>query len=140
MTGAEMEYGCGRCGACCRWAGIVRVTAAEIERIAAYLGVSERAFVEAYTKLTETRSGLALTERPDGACVFLEGAAHCRIHAVKPGQCRDFPGLWRVPDLEQVCQARPCGPSSAQNPVQGKGVPGDGTRVGKPSADSHLCC
>ena len=99
-------FHCQRCGNCCRQPGEVRLTDAECVAIARMLGLSEPVFTERYTQLREDRGGLALVERPDGACVFLEGdPSACRIQAAKPQQCRDFPFTWRYENLEQVCPA-----------------------------------
>jgi Fe-S-cluster containining protein len=61
-------------------------------------------FVQRYARLSEDRRGLSLMERADHACVFLgEAPVSCRIQAVKPRQCKDFPGRWRYADLPAVC-------------------------------------
>lgn len=99
-------YECDRCTACCRWPGQVRLTNAEIGRIAAHLGLVETDFIERFTRLNATRTGLALTDQPSGACVFLDGE-DCRINTVKPQQCRDFPNLWNFPGFERICRAQP---------------------------------
>jgi hypothetical protein len=82
----------------------VRVSAAEITRIAAFLGLSEETFIQRHTRLQHDRRGLALMEQPDGACVFLEEGL-CTIQPVKPQQCRDFPNLWQYPGAEKFCRA-----------------------------------
>ena len=47
MTASPSEFHCRRCGACCRIPdGIVRVSDAEIARIAAFLGIPEVRFIE----------------------------------------------------------------------------------------------
>lgn len=97
---------CDRCTACCRWPGQVRISEAEIRRMAAHLGVTEADFIQRYTRLDASRTGLALMDQPGGACVFLEGG-DCRVQAAKPQQCRDFPNLWNFPGFERVCRARP---------------------------------
>lgn len=97
---------CQRCTACCRWPGEVRVTEAEITRIAGYLDLEEAAFIDRFTRLRQDRQGLALTDKPTGECSFLEGN-DCRIQAVKPQQCRDFPNLWTRPEAREHCQAIP---------------------------------
>jgi Fe-S-cluster containining protein len=97
---------CQRCTACCRWPGEVRLTDAEIARLAGFLGVSEAQFIQRYTRLRSDRRGLTLQEKPDGACVFLDGA-DCSVQPVKPQQCRDFPNLWNFPGFEQACRAIP---------------------------------
>ena len=97
---------CDRCTACCRWPGQVRLTDSEIARLAAHLGLAEPEFIERYTRLNSTRTGLALIDQADGACVFLEGN-DCRVNPVKPQQCREFPNLWNFPGFERHCRAQP---------------------------------
>ena len=97
---------CQRCTACCRWPGEVRLASGEISRLAAFRGQTESAFIQQFTRLTQDRQGLALQERPDGSCVFLEGS-DCAVQPVKPQQCRDFPNLWNFPGFEQTCRAIP---------------------------------
>lgn len=99
-------HNCQRCTACCRWPGQVRITTADVTRIAEFLRLSEHDFVQRYTRLQQDRHGLALQEKPDGACVLLEGNL-CAIQAVKPQQCRDFPNLWKYPEAEKFCRAVP---------------------------------
>ncbi len=97
---------CQRCTACCRWPGQVRLTDAEITRIAAFLKISEYDFIQRYMRLRSDRRGLVLQDQSDGACIFLEGDS-CAIQSVKPQQCRDFPNLWHYPGAEQFCHAIP---------------------------------
>lgn len=97
---------CQRCTACCRWPGQVRLSDAEISRIAAHLGMGESEFIERHTRLRADRGGLSLLEKPNGECEFLVGH-DCAIQPVKPQQCRDFPNLWNFPGFEQVCHAVP---------------------------------
>lgn len=99
-------FQCQRCTACCRWPGQVKITEAEISRMASHFGMTEEAFIEKHTRLNVSRTGLALQEQPDGACVFLDGE-DCRVQPVKPQQCRDFPNLWNFPGFERECQAIP---------------------------------
>ncbi len=97
---------CQRCTACCRWPGDVRLAEGEIARIAAFTGMTEVEFIQRFTRLTKDRRGLSLVEKPNGECVFLEGA-ECAIQSVKPQQCRDFPNLWNFPDFEKSCESIP---------------------------------
>ena len=99
-------YECQRCAACCRWPGQVRLTQPEINSISDALDVTVADFVDQYTRLRPDRKGLALNEKPNGECVFLE-SGRCSIQAVKPQQCRDFPNLWRNPGQNLQCQAIP---------------------------------
>jgi len=99
-------YECQRCTACCRWPGQVRLTDAEVARIATHLGLSETAFIQQHTRLRADRQGLSLLEKPNGECEFLVGN-DCAIQPVKPQQCRDFPNLWNFPGFEKSCHAIP---------------------------------
>ena len=99
-------YQCQRCTNCCRWPGDVKVTDAEVESIARYLGLPLEEFLQRYTRLRADRRGLSLTDHPDKSCIFLEGR-ECVINDVKPQQCRDFPNKWRFPGWRQVCEAVP---------------------------------
>lgn len=97
---------CDRCTACCRWPGQVRLSDAEIVRIAEHMGLTENEFIQGHTRLTAQRDGLALKDKADGSCAFLEDG-NCRIQDAKPQQCRDFPNLWNFPGFESVCRAKP---------------------------------
>ena len=98
-------YECDRCTACCRWPGQVKLTDEEITSIARFRGLTENEFIQNYTRLRPDRRGLALTDKANGECVFLEGAG-CAINPVKPAQCRAFPNLWNFPGFQEVCRAR----------------------------------
>ncbi len=75
-------------------------------RLAAFKGLGEVAFIQQYTRLTADRRGLALAEKANGECTFLEGM-DCAVQPVKPQQCREFPNLWNFPGFEKICQAIP---------------------------------
>ncbi len=106
FCGVPIFHECQRCTACCRWPGQVRLTDAEITRLAAFkqLGVGD--FIGQFTRLTADRQGLSLLERPNGECIFLVGD-DCSVQPVKPQQCRDFPNLWNFPGFEKTCRAIP---------------------------------
>ena len=97
------SFHCVRCGACCRWEGPVRVSEQEVDAIAAYLNIPVRDFIRDHTVLTPDRRSLSLRENPDGSCCYYDPAAGCRIQAVKPKQCRDFPLKWNFPGWEKLC-------------------------------------
>ncbi len=73
----KVHYQCQRCTNCCKWPGF---------------------------RLRPNRDGLALTDKPNGECIFLEGR-DCRVQPVKPGQCRGFPNTWNFPGWREVCEA-----------------------------------
>jgi Fe-S-cluster containining protein len=73
--------------------------------MAGHLGLSENEFIQTYTRVNSDRSGLALHDKENGECIFLDGN-DCRVNPVKPQQCRNFPNLWNFPGFEQVCRAK----------------------------------
>ena len=98
------EFKCRMCGACCRIKdGIVRVSDAEIARIAAFLGMDEAEFIAHETEVAPDRKSLILKSRPDGSCAYLTEDNLCRINPVKPEKCRTFPFEWTNPDSSSVC-------------------------------------
>jgi Fe-S-cluster containining protein len=99
-------YECERCTACCRWPGEVRLDDGEIARISAFLGVSEVEFIQKHTRVTQDRRGLALEDKANGECIFLQGQ-DCLVQPVKPRQCKEFPNLWNFPGFREVCRAIP---------------------------------
>ncbi|MEO5802499.1 MAG: YkgJ family cysteine cluster protein [Verrucomicrobiota bacterium] len=99
-------YECQRCTACCRWPGQVVLTDAEITKLAAFKNLIEFDFIQQFMRLTEDRRGLALKDKPNGECIFLDGN-DCAVQSVKPQQCRDFPNLWNFPGFEKFCKALP---------------------------------
>ena len=98
-------YECDRCTACCRWPGQVKLTDAEIAAMARFLSMSEEEFIQQYTRLHTSRTGLALEDKPNGECIFLDGNG-CRVNPVKPQQCRNFPNLWNFPGFREICRAK----------------------------------
>lgn len=98
-------YVCQRCTACCKWPGDVRLEDDEILPIARHLGLSEEEFLNRYVRLRTNRQGLSLIEKENHECIMLDGDS-CRIHAVKPEQCRGFPNKWNFPGWQKVCDAK----------------------------------
>ena len=106
-------YQCQRCANCCRWPGFVKISDAEITAISRFLGMNEDEFIQNLTRLRPQRDGLALIDKANGECVFLDGR-ECRIQAVKPEQCRGFPNTWNFPGWQTVCEALPLPAASCQ--------------------------
>ncbi|MEJ5329584.1 MAG: YkgJ family cysteine cluster protein [Desulfobaccales bacterium] len=80
---------CRQCGECCRGVGGILVTPAEMEALAAYLGLEVAVLKRDY--LVDTPLGWQVAS-PGGACIFLAGGL-CRVHPVKPRICRQWPYL-----------------------------------------------
>lgn len=106
MLEPGVRYVCQRCTACCRWPGQVVLSEAELSRLARFKGLSEFEFIQEWTRLRADRKGLALKDKPDGTCIFLEGD-NCAVQSVKPQQCRDFPNRWNFSGFEKFCKAIP---------------------------------
>ena len=75
-------------------------------RMAQFLSLSEQEFIDQYTRLRQYRDGLALLDKPNGECIFLEGR-DCKVQPVKPHQCSGFPNTWNFPGWREVCEAIP---------------------------------
>ena len=110
------QFRCVRCGACCRWEGPVRVSDQEVDAIAEYLHIPLADFLRDHTVLTADRRSLSLREKPDGSCCYYDHSSRsCLIQAVKPAQCRNFPGKWNFPGWEKLCAGAQA--AQAQYPV-----------------------
>ena len=114
-------FECRQCGDCCRGYGGTYVTAADIRRIAAYIGEDPNAFVQRYCQMSAGRPVLAQAE--DGRCIFHN--ALCRIHPVKPRMCRRWPFIDAV--LEDIQNWKIMGASC---PGICTGLPDDVVREG----------
>jgi Fe-S-cluster containining protein len=86
-------FECTQCGECCKGFGGTQVSAADIEALAAYLGMSPEAVREDY--LVPSGNRLVLVQGADGYCVFCR-EKRCRIHPVKPRMCRAWPFIEAV--------------------------------------------
>ncbi len=73
--------------------------------IAEYLKIPLEHFIEKYTRLRMNRNGLSLIEKENHECSMLENGG-CRIHSVKPEQCRGFPNRWNFSGWEKECEAK----------------------------------
>lgn len=111
----KIHYQCQRCTNCCKWPGFVKLTDADITALSAYLGMTEWDFVQRHTRLRPNRDGLALTDKPNGECIFLEGR-DCLVQPVKPAQCSGFPNTWNFPGWRAVCEAIEVPAKSPESP------------------------
>jgi len=86
---ARMRFECQPgCTECCRQQGFVYLSEADIERAAAYLGMTPKSFERKYVYRTTNRLRLRIPRRTH--CHFLHEGG-CGIHPAKPTQCRTFP-------------------------------------------------
>jgi uncharacterized protein len=87
----EAEIDCTACANCCRVTE-VGITDKDIEKLAKFVGTSEREFVEQFTALDG--SGARILKRNEGGCVFLEGNL-CSVYEARPVNCANFPHVVR---------------------------------------------
>ncbi len=83
--------------------------------------MGEFEFIQRYTRLALNRQGLALEEKANGECIFLEGQ-DCSVQRVKPTQCQAFPSGWNFEGFEAICQAvaREVSPEAYQRLTRGE--------------------
>jgi Fe-S-cluster containining protein len=80
-------FNCTKCGDCCKGFGGTYVTDADIDAIAAFVGVERRQFIERFCELSGGQPLIA--QAASGYCVFWETV--CTIHPVKPRMCKAWP-------------------------------------------------
>ena len=119
--GFPYRWACRRSGNCCAIpGGVVRVTADEIARIAALLGIGEAAFRSRYLQ----PDGERLKDGFGTRCVFLQDGAiaGCAIYPARPAKCRQWPFWPEVlvdPALRRLVE-RTC---PGIEPLPGAGTP-----------------
>jgi len=82
-------FECKQCGTCCFGEGGIRVQDHEIEKIAAFLGLSPHAFIT--SSCAEKHGKIYIACKSDGFCFFYDPEVQCRIHPVKPKPCSSWP-------------------------------------------------
>lgn len=85
-----LRFECTQCGKCCRRPGIVVMTEEDILRASDYLGMDLHDFCERYLQYDEEDDLWFVHVKPGKGCVFLSDE-RCKIHDVKPAQCRTYP-------------------------------------------------
>ncbi|MHC4398790.1 MAG: YkgJ family cysteine cluster protein [Planctomycetota bacterium] len=89
-----LRFQCTGCGHCCTGEpGHVYVVKAEIEGLAAALGVDVTQFEQQFVRRVGRRK--SLVELLNGDCVLFDRATRrCRVYEQRPRQCRTWP-FWR---------------------------------------------
>jgi uncharacterized protein len=82
---ASYGYECRACTRCC-YGKRIQVNPYEVARLARHRGVSTTELIARCT----VEGGIALANREDGSCVFLEERG-CGVHADRPLACRLYP-------------------------------------------------
>ncbi|MBL8992098.1 MAG: YkgJ family cysteine cluster protein [Spirochaetia bacterium] len=84
------QFSCTQSGKCCRFRGedkYVFLYKEDIRKIAAHLGMTQKAFRKTHVMKVERHNSLIAKGRQ---CVFLKNNL-CSIHTVKPEQCASWP-------------------------------------------------
>lgn len=106
---AGLAFECLACGRCCAGPeeGYVWLTDAEVEAIAAFLGLTEKEMRTRYVRRVGRRQSL-VERKPTRDCVFLrkhpDGHGTCDIYSVRPTQCRTWP-FWATNLADPNCWA-----------------------------------
>jgi hypothetical protein len=114
-----LRFACTRCGHCCRGAGTVRVSDAEIEALATRLELAPDEFRAAYTR--KLRGGeVSLRESRNRDCILYDRDRGCTVHTDRPRQCRTWPFWGAVVHSKEHWQeeARSC-PGMNRGPLHG---------------------
>lgn len=86
------RFGCTRCGNCCMEAGYVFFSAAELEAMAAHLGLTAAAFRRRFkVAWDEDEEAFGIDATHGRGCPLLAKEGGCTVHPVKPIQCATFP-------------------------------------------------
>lgn len=90
------NFGCVRCGACCRYRYDILLNPQDVFRISKHLGITTVEFWKTYcdTYIGESSKVPILRliwKGKDDHCVFFECGKGCSIHSVKPTVCATYP-------------------------------------------------
>ena len=86
------RFSCTQCGNCCVKDGLVYVHPSEVETMAKHLDISVGSFWAKFKVRYDSSSEQPVLEAKDGlGCPLLSETRRCRVHEVKPMQCRSFP-------------------------------------------------
>jgi Fe-S-cluster containining protein len=87
----EAEIDCTQCANCCRITD-VGITERDIEKLAKFIGVSEREFRQQFTARDD--AGALILKREESGCAFLKGNL-CSVYEARPQNCANFPHVVR---------------------------------------------
>jgi len=87
----EAEIDCTQCANCCRVTE-VQINQRDVEKLAKFIGVSEREFAEQFT--ARDGAGALILKRNESGCIFLEGNL-CSVYEARPQNCANFPHVVR---------------------------------------------
>ena len=86
----QEEVDCRKCAECCRVTE-VEPTRRDIERLAKFLGITNREVIAKYTMVADDKSRI-LKRSENKGCIFLSGN-DCTVYEARPIDCSGFPHL-----------------------------------------------
>jgi Fe-S-cluster containining protein len=101
MSSPKKRFHCERCPAYCCSYPIIRLTKADLRRLAKHLGLSLERTVKKFTKPEDGKKKQRIMrhrkdEHYGSVCRFLDRETRgCTIYEARPEICRDFPGTKR---------------------------------------------
>ena len=113
-----LRFECTQCGNCCRSHGeyaFVYLAAADLEALAAELGLSQAEFKGRYCR---EEGGYTVLRMDEPACPFLTPDNRCSVYRARPKQCRTWP-FWEE-NLERAVWEGPvkeCCPGIGRGPL-----------------------
>ena len=96
-AGGSLQFSCTQCGKCCKGKTNVFLNMAEAMNISNFLGYSDvQEFIEKNTTTVDTPDGVMVSlksKKINGKpqCIFLSDTNQCKVHQMKPTQCRTYP-------------------------------------------------
>ena len=108
----EDQVDCRACANCCKVAE-TNINERDVERLAKYLSISPKKFIDEYTTNSAFEDDELILRRRETGCIFLDGN-DCTIYDGRPDTCRNFPHLmrgagsfesrlWQMPDRATYC-------------------------------------
>ncbi|MEE2902518.1 MAG: YkgJ family cysteine cluster protein [Myxococcota bacterium] len=86
------RFSCTQCGHCCLKDGLVYLHTEELTQMAAHLKMTQEVFRTTFRVEYDPASEQPVLLAKEGkGCPLLDDKLRCRVHAVKPSQCRTFP-------------------------------------------------
>lgn len=101
-------YDCSRCRNCCKWySGFIPEE--DLEKDAAYLGISKDVLIDRYLKREKEEGGYSTLHQP---CDFLQENGNCLLGECRPENCKKYPytdqpdrlaSMYSVLESAEVC-------------------------------------
>ena len=92
-----LKFSCKQCSyCCCGFAGVVRLSKEDLDRLVEWSGLTEEQFLQVYCRHVEDYDGstfLSLRDLSNNSCILWEKGG-CSAYQARPLQCRTYP-FWK---------------------------------------------